>query len=129
MRTIDEIIVHCSDSDLVAHDSAAVIEEWHKQRGFSSIGYHYVITKKGIEFGRPVDIKGAHCKGHNEKSIGICVTGRDWFTTKQSDNLKLLVGILKHAFPTINKVTPHNRYDKTKTCPKFKHELFGDYDE
>ena len=130
MREIDEIIIHCSDSDVASHDNIETIGEWHKQRGFSQVGYHFYINKKGdIELGRSVGIAGAHCKGHNANSIGICVGGRSWFNTKQGSTLSLLVKILRHSFPNIDKVSPHYKYNPEKTCPNFKHELFGDYDE
>jgi len=127
MRFVDTIIVHCSDSDVPEHDNVATIDEWHKKRGFSSIGYHFVITKKAIEQGRPIDIVGAHCKGFNEGSIGICVTGRHGFSTKQMDMLSTLVRVLKMCYPTIEYVKPHHFFNPDKTCPNFKHELFGDY--
>lgn len=125
-RIITKIIIHCSDSDVSGHDSAKVIKDWHLKRGFSDIGYHFVITKKGIEKGRPINIAGAHCKGENEDSIGICVTGRSGFSTKQMKMLSDLVHILKMIYPIVE-VEPHNHYNSNKTCPNFKHELFGDY--
>lgn len=125
-RDINEIIIHCSDSDVKAHDNVKTIRKWHKARGFSDIGYHFVVTKEGIKAGRPVAIQGAHCKGHNNNTIGICVTGRDWFTIKQMNNLTQLVDLLKMIYP-IEKVSPHYKYNTEKSCPNFQHELFGSY--
>ena len=52
------------------------IEEWHKERGFSEVGYHFVIQAGGlVRLGRKLDRIGAHCKGHNSDSIGVCVVG------------------------------------------------------
>jgi N-acetyl-anhydromuramyl-L-alanine amidase AmpD len=127
MREIKRIVIHCSDSDQSAHDNVETIEQWHKERGFASIGYHFVITKKEIEQGRPIHVQGAHTKGYNDDSIGICVTGRRGFSVKQMDDLAKLVRILKMVYPSIEEVRPHNYYNKEKTCPNFKHELFGDY--
>jgi N-acetyl-anhydromuramyl-L-alanine amidase AmpD len=126
-RNVTEIIIHCSDSDNAAHDNVKTLDEWHRARGFSSVGYHFIITKKGVEQGRPVDVVGAHCKDHNDDTIGICVTGRNAFTVKQMDMLSNLVAILKMVYPTIKSVKPHKFYNSNKTCPNFKHELFGDY--
>lgn len=76
MRRIDEIIIHCSDSPEGRNDKAEDIRKWHKQRGFSDIGYHYVIDLDGtVEKGRPIEQAGAHCTGHNRNSIGICYIG------------------------------------------------------
>ena len=40
MREIKKIIIHCSDSEF---GDAALIDKWHKERGWTGIGYHYVI--------------------------------------------------------------------------------------
>lgn len=122
MRSLKRIIIHCSDSDVASHDNVETIRQWHKERGFSDIGYHFVITKKQVEQGRPLDIVGAHTKGFNEDAVGICVTGRNGFSTKQLKMLDDLVKILKMCFPSIEEVRPHRYYNKEKTCPNFKWE-------
>ena len=68
------IIIHHSASEDVA---AVEIHQWHKNRGFSGIGYHYVIRKDGeIERGRPLDTVGAHAgEAGNIDSVGICIAG------------------------------------------------------
>lgn len=54
----------------------ADVERVHIKRGFSQIGYHKVIEGNGlVRDGRPVTIMGAHAKGANVGSLGICVTG------------------------------------------------------
>lgn len=74
MRTINQIIIHCSATPEGRDDSAADINRWNKDHG--GIGYHYVIRLNGtIERGRPVEQIGAHCKGHNATSIGVCYIG------------------------------------------------------
>lgn len=45
MGRIDKIIINCSDSDW---GDAEVIDEWHRERGWDGIGYHYIICN-----GRP----------------------------------------------------------------------------
>ena len=76
MREIDKIIVHCSATQEGKDISAATIDAWHKKRGWSGIGYHYVVGLNGnIEYGRSVYSTGAHVKGHNTGSIGICYIG------------------------------------------------------
>lgn len=76
MRTINQIIIHCSATPEGRDYTAADIDRWHRQRGFHGIGYHYVIRLDGtIEHGRPVEQIGAHCKGHNATTIGVCYIG------------------------------------------------------
>ena len=76
MRNIDSIIVHCSATKAGQDFTATDIDRWHRERGFNGIGYHYVICLDGkLEKGRDVALVGAHCKGWNERSIGICYIG------------------------------------------------------
>ena len=83
MRKINEIIIHCSDTQEGCDVTAADIRRWHttpKEKGgkfgFRDIGYHDVIRLDGtVEHGRPYYVVGAHCEGHNTHSIGICYIG------------------------------------------------------
>ena len=76
MRNIDSIIVHCSATKAGQDFTATDIDRWHRERGFNGIGYHYVICLDGkLEKGRDVALVGAHCKGWNERSVGICYIG------------------------------------------------------
>ena len=76
MRKITEIIIHCSATTEGMDFTVEDIDRWHRQRGFSGVGYHFVIYLNGsIHAGRPKNKIGAHCKGHNTISIGICYIG------------------------------------------------------
>lgn len=76
MRTITEIIVHCSATLAGKDFHAADIDRWHREKGWKRIGYHFVVDLDGlIETGRPVEMIGAHCIGHNKQSIGVCYIG------------------------------------------------------
>lgn len=74
-RVIEYIVYHTSataDQDIGAKE----IREWHKARGWRDIGYHFVIRRDGsIEKGRPLNQIGAHVRGYNSRSIGICMVG------------------------------------------------------
>ena len=76
-RTITEIIIHCTATPEGKDFTVDQIRQDHiKNRGFSDIGYHYVIYRDGsVHNGRDVDTIGAHCKGHNATSIGIAYVG------------------------------------------------------
>lgn len=121
MRTINKIILHCSDTPNFENFKASDINEWHIERGWKSIGYHYVIDISGeIERGRYENEVGAHCHGHNSNSIGICLIGRDQFTNEQWISLNLLVNRLVNQYNIKEEnILGHCELDKNKTCPNF----------
>lgn len=121
MRKIDFIGVHCSASDLVIHDNIESIRMWHIARGFTDIGYNFVILKNGtICKGRPIEQIPAHIYGHNKNSIGICLTGNLIFSKEQFDSLRsLLIELLSEYGLTALDVLPHSAFNKNKTCPNF----------
>lgn len=126
-RVINEIIVHCSATPEGKDYTLDTIRQWHRQRGFSDIGYHYVIHPDGtVEEGRDVNIAGAHCSGHNSKSIGICYIGgmtadnkkaKDTRTEEQRTNLKALLMAMRKLYPTA-KIHGHRDF-AAKACPSF----------
>ena len=86
-----------------------------------------------VEAGRPFEIKGAHVRGHNEGSIGICWIGRDDIDDKQLVTLKKLVLTFtsKYKLDVTEDVYGHYELDSGKTCPnldmiKFRAELIFD---
>ena len=120
MRRVEHIIIHCTDSDNPA-TTLADIRQWHKQRGFADIGYHWVIWKDGrIEKGRNESLVGAHTVFHNHNSIGICLHGIKEFEEIQRNSLCRLVWE-KVSFYGLypNDIFPHNYFTKAKTCPNF----------
>ena len=126
-RTIKELIVHCSATPEGKDYSVDTIRQWHLQRGFSDIGYHYVIYRDGsIHTGRDESIIGAHCTGHNTNSIGVCYIGgcasdgktpKDTRTTEQKQSLVKLLKELKTKYP---QASIHGHRDfSSKACPSF----------
>lgn len=72
---VTKLVVHHSDSK-AATTKKSDIERWHKERGFSTIGYHKVIEGDGkVVDGRSESTQGAHAKGANFGSLGVCVAG------------------------------------------------------
>lgn len=125
-RRIDEIIVHCSATPAGRDISAAEIRRWHLARGFADIGYHYVVKLDGtVECGRPLCRTGAHCLGHNARSVGVCYIGgcdpamrpADTRTPAQRAALKWLIMWLRAGFPGA-RVHSHRDF-AAKACPSF----------
>ena len=127
MRTINEIIIHCADTPEGRDNTVADITRWHKDKGYRTIGYHYVVYRDGsIHTGRPIEEIGAHCKGHNAHSIGICYIGgqsadgkvhKDTRTPEQKEALLSLLRRLKARFP--NATIYGHRDFSSKPCPCF----------
>ena len=126
-RNIKELIVHCSATPEGKDFTVADIKKWHLQRGFSDIGYHYVIYRDGtVHKGRDESISGAHCLGHNTISIGICYIGgvaSDGKTpkdTRTDAQKKALIGLLKELKRKYPKAVVHSHKDfANKACPSF----------
>ena len=134
LSDINKIIVHCSDSEF---GDVELIDRWHKERGWDGCGYHYVITngirRHGdqfdlaadgvIETGRDLKTVGAHCRGQNRNSIGVCLIGKRHFTGNQLllalPNLLLMLGDLGLETEDIH---GHCEFSK-KTCPNIDPRL------
>jgi len=126
MRKIDEIIVHCTATPEGRAVTVADVTRWHKARGFRTIGYHYLIYLDGsVHPGRPLAEAGAHCTGHNARSVGVCYVGgcdknmrpKDTRTPAQRTALRKLVAELKHRFPDAS-IHGHREF-AAKACPSF----------
>lgn len=116
MRDIKKHIIHCSDSEA---GDVKVIRQWHLERGFADVGYHFVIRRDGvIEVGRQLGTVGAHCENHNHDSIGTCLIGKHTFTPEQFASLKALHGQMGVLFPGLM-AYPHHAFNSHKTCPNF----------
>lgn len=120
-------VIHCSATFPNQRVTVQDIDHWHRQRGFDGIGYHYYITVDGtIWIGRPLSRIGAHCKGYNAHSIGICYEGGldkegrpcDTRTLVQKAALVALLNKLHENFPTMA-IVGHNDLNPYKTCPCF----------
>ena len=134
MRTINKLIVHCADTPNGRKNTVEDIDAWHRKAGFLrssvyrkafnpslySIGYHYVVYPDGtVHTGRSESEVGAHARGHNAHSIGICLLGKDKFTQAQWDSLKRLLEQKQREYPEAV-ILGHYEVDAYgKTCPNF----------
>lgn len=127
MRKINEIIIHCAATPEGRNFTVADIDQWHKQRGWRGIGYHFVIYIDGsVHKGRPVEEVGAHCLNHNAHSVGVCYIGgctadgkrpKDTRTPAQKAALRRLVGELRKQYP---QASVHGHFEfANKACPAF----------
>ena len=129
MRFINLIVVHCSatrcDRCYTEHD----LTTDHLRRGFSGAGYHFYIRKNGdIKSLRPLALPGAHARGWNDKSIGICYEGgldeegrpADTRTYAQKCSLLDLLRQLKTDYPHA-RILGHRQLSVSihKACPCF----------
>ena len=132
-----KVVLHCSDSGF---GNAALISKWHSLpkpdgRGWNGIGYHYVILNGWltstlfnhkfdgyIETGRPLNDDpfvaksemGAHVKGFNTNSVGICLIGKSGkFTNNQLNTALKLISELENQFADIE-IYQHSELDKAK---------------
>ncbi len=129
MRKIEKLIIHCSATPEGRHVTVDDIRRWHREQGFCDVGYHYIVYLDGsVHKGRPVEQVGAHCKGQNAHSIGICYVGglsadglttKDTRTTRQRRSLRALVQLLKLNFPLAT-VHGHHEFNQGKACPCFE---------
>jgi N-acetylmuramoyl-L-alanine amidase len=95
-RKIRQLIIHHSASG--KDTTVEQIRSYHmKERHYSDIGYHYIITYDGkIHVGRPEDTVGAHVQGHNASSIGICLVGNSELSPMSKEQEASLVPLMEH---------------------------------
>ena len=145
MREINEIIIHCSNSEW---GNVVEIDRWHKKRGWDGVGYHAIIlngypefkdfTKKdgymprrdgAIEHGREFETIGAHCLGHNQTSIGICLIGKTHFTSEQL--FVTLPAVLLNLFEKLGlspaRMFGHYEFSQNKSCPNINMVQYRKY--
>lgn len=122
----EAIFVHCSATKPGMDIGLREIRQWHKERGFLDVGYHFIIRRDGtIEEGRPVDVVGSHVKGWNERSVGVCLVGgvdakgqpEANFTPAQMHELRGLLQTLQEQYPQAVIKAHHDI--APKACPSF----------
>ena len=117
-QNIKFIVVHCSDTD--KNYKTEDIHKLHLDFGWDGIGYHKIIEHSGhIENGRPEFWKGAHVYGFNDKSLGVCLIGRNEFSNDQFLSLEMLLGKWKTKYINATIQGHYESIDTKKTCPNF----------
>ena len=123
-RKIKSIAVHCSASPQGRGDDAHTIDQWHRERFGSGLGYHYVILEDGtIQKGRWADYAGAGIYGSNYGTLHICFIGGvkyEDITDAQKKSLRKLSMVLLTMYDLKPEdVKGHNEYPKhsSRGCP------------
>ena len=119
------LIVHCSDTPDNQNIDSSFIHKMHLNFGWDGIGYHKIILRNGnIENGRPEYWVGAHVKGLNEASLGVCLIGRKKFTIKQFRSLKKILQEWKKKYYNAAILGHRDSTNTKKTCPNFDVKLW-----
>ena len=130
MRTIELIVIHCSATRCDRRFSLEDLIACHDAR-FGFTGYHYYITKDGTTYQtRHEQLVGAHAKGYNQHSIGVCYEGgltpdgepADTRTPQQKTALKKLLKELKRKYPQAHILGHRDLPHVSKACPCFDAE-------
>jgi N-acetylmuramoyl-L-alanine amidase len=127
MKNVDKVIVHCTATPEGRHTTVEDVRRWHLDRGWSDIGYHFLVYLDGtVHEGRSLDVQGAHCRGQNKNSIGIAYVGgidkvnfkpKDTRTEEQKEALVDMLEFFKIAHP--DAVIHGHRDFANKACPSF----------
>lgn len=126
MRHVDLIVVHCTATPAGRHVTVEEVDAWHRQRGWSGIGYHWLVGLDGqVWEGRDEDQMGAHVRNWNRHSIGVCYVGggnkppyTDTRTEAQKRAMWDLIDDICGRYP-IRKIVGHRDLDPRKACPCF----------
>ena len=115
-NSTSEIILHHAEA---SHASVEDINQWHLERGWAGIGYNYYVRKDGtIWRGRPEWAVGAHAKGHNDKSIGICCEGAYMTETMPAAQLAALKALIRDIMSRYGSLKLLRHKDVNETdCP------------
>ena len=120
-RYVERVFLHCSASDNPNHDSVDVVRQWHRDKGWSDIGYHFFVQKNGdLESGRSLETTPAAQSGHNQATIAICLHGlaEELFSKAQYGTLVALSLAIHSAYA--GQVTFHGHCEvANKPCPVF----------
>ena len=123
----DTIVIHCTQTPPNMDVDVEKVTQWHKERGFDTIGYHYLIKRDGtLQVGRDEDVVGAHAVAVNGTSIGVALAGGGTPSMRWENNfapvhfqtLKSILMKLKDKYD-IQKIVGHYQVDDGKECPSF----------
>jgi len=127
-RHVDRVFLHCTASSYDHHDDIEVVRQWHLGRGWSDVGYHYMIHRDGsMSEGRPLERTPAAQKGHNKGTIAIAMHGgqdaKDDFSTKQIVTLREFCEQIRAAYD--GDITFHGHCEVViRDCPVYDYKAY-----
>ena len=127
-RHVDRVFLHCTASSYDHHDDIEVVRQWHLGRGWSDVGYHFMIHRDGsISAGRDIERTPAAQKGHNKGTIAIAMHGgqdaKDDFSTKQIVTLREFCEQIRAAYD--GDITFHGHSEVViRDCPVYDYKAF-----
>ena len=125
-KETNAIFVHCSATKPSQDVGVREIAQWHKEKGWLAIGYHFVIRRDGtVEAGREQSAVGSHVANYNHDSVGVCLVGgiddkgkfAANFTPAQMQSLRSLLVELKFQYP--GSILRAHHDVAPKACPSF----------
>jgi hypothetical protein len=124
LREVDRVFIHCSasnDESLRGEEMVNEIRRWHLARGFSNVGYHFLIDREGkILAGRTLE-------GHNTGTIAIMVHGLESFSFESLKACRMLCTSINEAYE--GKISFHGHCEVSeKICPVFDYKALLDLD-
>ena len=135
-KETNAIFVHCSATKPSMDVGVREIAQWHKEKGWLAIGYHFVIRRDGtVEAGREQSAVGSHVANYNHDSVGVCLVGgiddkgkfAANFTPAQMNSLRSLLVELKVQYP--GSVLRAHHDVAPKACPSFDLKRWWDKNE
>ena len=128
MRQTPLLVIHTSATPPSMNIGVVEIRAWHLDRGWSDIGYHWVLRRSGkLEEGRPVTRVGAHARGFNRYSLALCLVGgvdrhhqpANNFTKAQLRRLRTFIPQVRERYQVVT-ICGHRDLPKVKkACPCF----------
>lgn len=129
-REVDEIILHHTwrptAKQYKGKSTIEAIRDYHvNNQGWSDIGYHFLIAPNGdIWAGRHIEQAGAHTRGRNARSVGVCLIGdldeEDLTEEQKASLVTVLRALLKRFRLPIGAINFHRDYAPYKSCPGMK---------
>lgn len=89
-KKVDAIIVHNSGSN---NDTVESVVDYHRKK-WSDVGYNWMIANGTIYVGRSTMFVGAHTRGNNDGSVGVCAIGNYMSKLPKKKDIEALVRIL-----------------------------------
>lgn len=128
-KSTEYIAIHCAATKAGQDFDVSDIRKWHvEQNKWADVGYHLVIKLDGtVQAGRPLDAIGAHVKGYNAVSVGVCLIGgldangepADTFTEAQYNALEATLRFLRR-YASNARIQGHRDFPGVaKACPSF----------